>query len=681
MSTINFKLIFSILFCGLYSVLGATEKNDYQTSSTQGLHRTHDHLSSTKEPYAANELLNLDLLEENIKKAEQVVHSQIMQHSSETRVLVLGLTGSGKSTLVHALAGRDLYVERGASSLKIDARPQDLIPGYAVGHGLSSETSIPCAFFDSRTNLVYWDCPGFLDSRGVEQEIVNAFAIDYILKSPSQVKILLAMQESEFQQRRGQSALDRIEKIIGLIPEVDQLKKCLSLVVTHKHDQFLSVNKVRRLLSDLEFEYKEHVQQGIDQIDADIFLKSIDLLTYLVNTEEKIFSFPSPLQEGPYPITLFQDKNQLIQSLKRDAIRDPSHTFYLDPEALIGINQMLEKCGNVGGILCEFMSIIRKEYHAQTLNTCKTWQGFLSQLLDYLENNRSEITVMHLKEHIQINFPLSLKSHISLRTLPERLESAQRYVDFVQNFGYQKIHELNIYGFLTPLVNDLQSEINTFIQNQTYIQEQESKIISLQNSIEEERKQIKLNKEKSRQELQDLSFKIQKDKENINNEIQRAEAEIERIKKTADERLTQSLETIKKENESQLSALRNQLSSLQSEAAAGQRSLESSMNALNLYAQPFQGGVGFGGFGANPFDLSLMSMMGGPFECGGFSYGSNMGGYGGEVFYERPHRSHHHHRPSSVSHRESVPARVWVNGYTRSNGTQVAGYFRNSRKK
>ena len=41
------------------------------------------------------------------------------------------------------------------------------------------------------SKIVYWDCPGFEDTKGVEQDIANGFFIKQIFDNSEMVKILL----------------------------------------------------------------------------------------------------------------------------------------------------------------------------------------------------------------------------------------------------------------------------------------------------------------------------------------------------------------------------------------------------------------------------------------------------------------------------------------------------------
>ena len=225
-----FKFLFSFFFTT--NLIFASAKNDskYFESPSRHSRSSYSNYSSSLSPSSSvYSHLDLDFLESGINAASVEVQNQIKLRPNATRVLVVGLTGSGKSTLVHALASKQLTVciSKHGDAWEVNVPVDELIPGYAIGHGLGSVTSTPCSWHDRISNLVYWDCPGFLDSRGVTQEIINAFAIDQLLKPPSRIKILLAMQESDFQNGRGSGALDRIEKLIGIIPDIEQLKQSL----------------------------------------------------------------------------------------------------------------------------------------------------------------------------------------------------------------------------------------------------------------------------------------------------------------------------------------------------------------------------------------------------------------------------------------------------------------------
>lgn len=54
--------------------------------------------------------------------------------------------------------------------------------GAKIGSTLVSETTVPIPYLDDKNNI-YWDCPGFEDSKGPEQDIANGFFIKKIFDS------------------------------------------------------------------------------------------------------------------------------------------------------------------------------------------------------------------------------------------------------------------------------------------------------------------------------------------------------------------------------------------------------------------------------------------------------------------------------------------------------------------
>ena len=91
-------------------------------------------------------------------------------------MLILGETGTGKSTLAYLFAGKDLEAVQGPEGdFVIDAKEK--IEGVNISHDKVSETKIPTKV-KSDSGLAVWDCPGFADiGRESIQEIANSFYI------------------------------------------------------------------------------------------------------------------------------------------------------------------------------------------------------------------------------------------------------------------------------------------------------------------------------------------------------------------------------------------------------------------------------------------------------------------------------------------------------------------------
>ena len=113
--------------------------------------------------------------------------------------MIIGSTGSGKSTLTNALVGNSLIVITNPNDEdKVAIELAEGIKGAEIGHSPAiSQTSVPECMVDENNN-VYIDCPGFGDTKSAEQDIVNAIYIKQIFENLKEIKIVVVAQEAEF---------------------------------------------------------------------------------------------------------------------------------------------------------------------------------------------------------------------------------------------------------------------------------------------------------------------------------------------------------------------------------------------------------------------------------------------------------------------------------------------------
>ena len=94
-------------------------------------------------------------------------------------IVMLGNSGSGKSTSVNFLLGHDLhYCVKDGVSLGLEVR-SSLMNIPKIGHTQNSETLYPEVYDVSGLGFV-WDFPGFIDTRGPETSIASAICIHTI---------------------------------------------------------------------------------------------------------------------------------------------------------------------------------------------------------------------------------------------------------------------------------------------------------------------------------------------------------------------------------------------------------------------------------------------------------------------------------------------------------------------
>lgn len=193
----------------------------------------------------ANQDIDFDTLQQSINEISVQIPDANPQAMPQ-RVIVLGPTGSGKTSLIHGLANVPLIPEEGARGREL--RPQYNLPGFNVVHGVRVGTTIPR--FHAIDNVEFWDSPGFGDPRGAEKDIVNAFAIDKLFKNSS-VKVLLAVPEGYLLNDRGTPFLNLLNEMTELLPDRNQLERCLSIVIT-KHERTRPHLLLPEILRDAE---------------------------------------------------------------------------------------------------------------------------------------------------------------------------------------------------------------------------------------------------------------------------------------------------------------------------------------------------------------------------------------------------------------------------------------------
>jgi hypothetical protein len=548
--------------------------------------------------------LDLDKLSALIQGAEKQVRQQIHQEiGNPTRVLVLGVTGSGKSTLVHGLAGKKLFSN---DDFKLDVK-DGLLPGFIIGHGLDAATTIPNSYYDKKTNLVYWDCPGFMDSRGQGQEIVNAFAIDQIFLEPSRIKILFVIQDAEFKNERGWPVIKRLEKIISLLPDKKQLRQGLSLVVTQKYDHRFSFQKQLRGLL-------ESAKEARDLKDGE---EVIDLLNFLTASSDQLFTFPSPTTEGNYD--LFSDKERLIASLQKNAVVNPKHEMSFDANVFWYIKEMVHNFANVPELIFEFENKIHQEYRGKDLPILREWKSFVENLLAKLFQIK---TPLQLVDELKISLPPAFRENKDSQSLMDEILICQRYLDFAQKIDRDRLLSMelsDVSKLIGPFLKDAQSELHSLIESKEFLIQQEQERLKLAQKLEEEVKAGKIAREEADKQIKELEIKAQQEKERAAIELKKLEIQLHENQTKNREELEKALKGQQEKYSKEMEDLKEQIKKAERERREAEKSASSSSSDAHMAAllRLFQG----------------MSMSGGgmtPYSIGGMEYptpfGSSMGG-------------------------------------------------------
>jgi len=146
-------------------------------------------------------------------------------------ILILGNTGVGKSTLTYLLAGKELYSAKNAEDDYVIKSLTELGAIKIADNKYASETRIPNKW-TSTDGTTLWDCPGFSDTEGIEQEIANAFYIHRLFETTKNVKFILAASWPSMQ-GKGSEFITALNNFTRMFKDVSMLEGSLAVVVTH----------------------------------------------------------------------------------------------------------------------------------------------------------------------------------------------------------------------------------------------------------------------------------------------------------------------------------------------------------------------------------------------------------------------------------------------------------------
>ena len=91
-------------------------------------------------------------------------------------------------------------------------------------------TSIPNKWVDAE-DITYWDCPGFNDTNGFEQDVINAFNLNRIFDLSDQVNLVIVISEANIRVRADR-LLAILQKLENIFVNLENITDFISLVLT-----------------------------------------------------------------------------------------------------------------------------------------------------------------------------------------------------------------------------------------------------------------------------------------------------------------------------------------------------------------------------------------------------------------------------------------------------------------
>jgi energy-coupling factor transporter ATP-binding protein EcfA2 len=249
-------------------------------------------LPEIKEEINDAEIPQINEIIKKIELGNKQIHSK-----AEKAILVIGKTGAGKSTLVNYLTNpENLEVvlnkepenEYDEGTLVIDVIGPKKANSPKIGHNKDSETTIPNKWQSKDGELIYWDPPGFGNTKGPEQEIPDAFYIKKIFDIAKQIKLMLTITYSDLENSRAND-IKELADTLGNLFNKDEIKKIikgLSFVVT-KAGQEITERRVKAEIVKI-LKTESFKEDSVGKI----------ILESLRDSQNKIAIFKKPKEEG-----------------------------------------------------------------------------------------------------------------------------------------------------------------------------------------------------------------------------------------------------------------------------------------------------------------------------------------------------------------------------------------------
>lgn len=290
--------------------------------------------------------------------------------SKKDIVIFLGDTGSGKSALISLLIGDDLEsfeTYDGSETFKII----DKLGRVSQNSTILSQTLVPELIPDNESDVVYADCPGFEDTRGIKYDITITYLIRKLLEFANSVKFVFVIAHNSVSaggDRRG--ILNLARHANSLIKNIDKYSKGIGLVVAKVENsvkisrgKIVFVNDdatlegIRMFLSrakyDLETLNGNNSVSTLESENTEEAIKFIEiLLRNGTNGTQRIGLFRKPLETGLlHNMSTFQEERKTIKMMINQNLRyvpkgSNDFGFTLSAQSKVQANSLIDEIGN-----------------------------------------------------------------------------------------------------------------------------------------------------------------------------------------------------------------------------------------------------------------------------------------------------------------------------------------------